>query len=936
MTDCGPGCSRGLPRVSVVVPTYNHADILPACLDAILQQDCSCDYEVIVVDDGSSDSTAAVVSDYASRDKRVHYLRQINRGPAAARNKGAQTARGEILVFTDDDCIADPTWLREMIRPFDDNHEIVAVKGAYRTRQQSVMALFAQAEFESRYRKLAKLKYIDFVDTYSAAFKRNVFLEMRGFDTSFPKANNEDVEFSYRMDAAGHKMVFNLAAIVYHRHPATLQAYLKTKFGRAYWRMVVYRAFPHKMQSDTYTPQTLKFQILLALILMGVAAASVFHDHQWLSLTLMMGGAVFGLSTVPFVLQVVNLPAVNRVLISWNRWVETHSFISWLYGVSAWVRNGPLGRACRCASGAILRSLLAVLKGCRAIVVSRWIRGGIVALRKVCSGVMFGMVSGIRLLVQLFSLPFRAVALVLRWLAGIGRGLWACGPIYGIRGVFGRMARTRLVMACLTPFVLFLRALVMGLGVFWGIQAQHLQRSRFSQVIALMVADAVALTASYSGACLFRHYLFGDLATDHCPLEVYVYLGPIYVALFLVSFILAGLYRRAEGLGRINELVQMVKANFSVAIIIIVGVYLIRYPYSRVVVASAFLSALLLVPLGRWVTRSLFFRLRQAANGRHGSRMLIVGLGEMAEFVFHKLQHTGFFLDVEVVGFVAPSGVDHKGTFCGCEIVGASDDIDQLVAELEITDVVVAMPQATQHMLMTIVDMSSRRSGVHTHIISNMFDLISAETDMAGTSSIPIAYLRNENMAILNVIFKRIFDIVFSCLVIMLTFPVWLMIMIAIKLESEGPSLFRQDRVGNGGRIFRVYKFRTMYVNMPHFEYAPAHAGDPRVTKVGRFLRRTSLDEIPQFLNVLAGDMSVVGPRPEMPFIVAKYSEWEKQRLKVKPGLTGLWQIMGRKDLPLHESLEYDFYYIKNQSLLLDLIIIIRTVAVVLSGKGAY
>jgi lipopolysaccharide/colanic/teichoic acid biosynthesis glycosyltransferase len=142
--------------------------------------------------------------------------------------------------------------------------------------------------------------------------------------------------------------------------------------------------------------------------------------------------------------------------------------------------------------------------------------------------------------------------------------------------------------------------------------------------------------------------------------------------------------------------------------------------------------------------------------------------------------------------------------------------------------------------------------------------------------------------------------------------------------------------VGLHGRHFTLLKFRTMKPDSGEYEVAPVSPDDSRITGLGRFLRKTSLDELPQLFNVLSGSMSLVGPRPEMPFIVEGYSDWQRRRLDVKPGLTGLWQIMGRKDLPLHENLEYDFYYIRNQSLMLDFAILIRTFTTVFLGRGAY
>jgi lipopolysaccharide/colanic/teichoic acid biosynthesis glycosyltransferase len=157
-----------------------------------------------------------------------------------------------------------------------------------------------------------------------------------------------------------------------------------------------------------------------------------------------------------------------------------------------------------------------------------------------------------------------------------------------------------------------------------------------------------------------------------------------------------------------------------------------------------------------------------------------------------------------------------------------------------------------------------------------------------------------------------------------------------IRATSPGPAIFAHERVGRNGRVFTMYKFRTMDCDAPPSAVAPPSASDRRVTEYGKWLRATSIDELPQLFNVLRGEMSLVGPRPEMPFIVDTYDEWQRRRLAVKPGITGLWQILGRKDLPMHENLQYDFYYIRNRSLALDVSILLRTIGAVLSRRGAF
>jgi lipopolysaccharide/colanic/teichoic acid biosynthesis glycosyltransferase len=171
--------------------------------------------------------------------------------------------------------------------------------------------------------------------------------------------------------------------------------------------------------------------------------------------------------------------------------------------------------------------------------------------------------------------------------------------------------------------------------------------------------------------------------------------------------------------------------------------------------------------------------------------------------------------------------------------------------------------------------------------------------------------------------------------VLLLASPLLLFLAWLIKRDSPGNAFFVHDRVGLGDKRFRMYKLRTMEVTTPVYEFHPKSIQDPRLTKVGRWLRRLSLDELPQFANVLIGDMSLVGPRPEMPFIVEKYSEQERIRLRVKPGITGLWQISADRSRMIHENMDYDLFYIYNRGPLLDLIILLETCYSVLRGVGA-
>jgi lipopolysaccharide/colanic/teichoic acid biosynthesis glycosyltransferase len=182
---------------------------------------------------------------------------------------------------------------------------------------------------------------------------------------------------------------------------------------------------------------------------------------------------------------------------------------------------------------------------------------------------------------------------------------------------------------------------------------------------------------------------------------------------------------------------------------------------------------------------------------------------------------------------------------------------------------------------------------------------------------------------------KRYCDVAGSLFLLILMFPLFILIAVLIKLDSSGPVFFRHHRVGKDGKHFVLWKFRSMRTEVPKYQHSPRSVEDVRLTRIGRLIRRTSIDEIPQLINVLRGEMSLVGPRPEMPFIVAQYHSVECERLAVRPGITGLWQISPARAFPIHENLQYDLHYIRNQNFFLDCAIILRTITAVIHGVGA-
>src|SRR3989344_3203089 len=242
-------------KASVIISAYNEEKTIGKTLESLEGQGFR-DFETIVVDDGSSDRTAEI-----ARKAGAKVITQENSGPAAARNNGAENAKSEIIVFIDADCVADEEWLGEMLKPFDDA-DVAGVQGAYKSRQKSLVARFTQLDIEDRYARLdRKSENLDWIGSYSAAYRKKIFLELEGFDKDFPTASGEDPELSFKVAKKGYKLIFNRDAIVYHTHETSLMKYLRTKFYRAYWRVLLYSKHTRKIVTDSYTPQELKLQI---------------------------------------------------------------------------------------------------------------------------------------------------------------------------------------------------------------------------------------------------------------------------------------------------------------------------------------------------------------------------------------------------------------------------------------------------------------------------------------------------------------------------------------------------------------------------------------------------------------------------------------------------------------------------------------------------
>ena len=351
--------------------------------------------------------------------------------------------------------------------------------------------------------------------------------------------------------------------------------------------------------------------------------------------------------------------------------------------------------------------------------------------------------------------------------------------------------------------------------------------------------------------------------------------------------------------------------------------------------------ALLWVFMAGWRLVAVVIAPKRRKNGKI-ARVVIVGAGVLGQEVASRLQDHAW-CGLEFVGYLDD---DPSKAAAGLPILGSVDQITDVVKAHDINEVVVTLPlRAWERLSQAVVALHTLP--IHVRIVPDYFSLALHRADFEEFAGVPMIDLRAPALSDYQRLVKRTFDLAVGGLLFLLTLPLYGIIGLVIKLDSRGPILFRQQRVGENGQLFDMLKFRSMYVGAEELEQRTADISkdgianyktpnDPRVTRVGALLRRSSLDELPQLVNVLKGEMSLVGPRPELPWLVAKYELWQRKRFAVPQGMTGWWQINGRSDHPMYYNTQDDLYYVQNYSLMLDLQILLRTIPKVLRGDGAY
>lgn len=449
--------------------------------------------------------------------------------------------------------------------------------------------------------------------------------------------------------------------------------------------------------------------------------------------------------------------------------------------------------------------------------------------------------------------------------------------------------------------------------------------------------------------------------------EFVPYAGVVFFIITIRVLMLAyqRVYRLQGAFSYIAEFIKIFKAVLIGSLLTIAFTFLFRggfafrdFSYSRGVFAIDFFIALLVFTIFHIGVRYLQTLIRHRDINLIPT--LIVGTNAEALQTITELQERrdyGYRI-VGVIGTDGETGRWEDGEILEVPIIGGLDDLPDVIRELAIQEVIITDSEIPSEKLFESMMQLGRERKVEFRLAPSLFNFLPQKTSVEQIGILPMVRLFREPLSDAERFIKRISDIFISGIAIILLSPVWLIVSILIKLDSKGGIFFKQERVGMDGRKFLCYKFRSMRADADekiHRESyrkniegkQEANAGDtekpvfgkvkddPRVTKTGKFLRRSSLDETPQILNVLKGDMSVVGPRPPIPYEVEEYELWHRKRLDMKPGITGLWQVSGRNRLTFEEMVKIDLFYIENWSLWLDLKIILLTLPAILRGDGA-
>lgn len=483
-----------------------------------------------------------------------------------------------------------------------------------------------------------------------------------------------------------------------------------------------------------------------------------------------------------------------------------------------------------------------------------------------------------------------------------------------------------------------------------SVRAHHLALA--VQIVSL-AGDVASAVGAFWIAYMMRYHLEvgGEIAAaDWQPFSTFLRPVGVCMALVLAIFTMRGMYRLRRNAG-VLDIVPMIFSGLTTVMAgVVLLAFFLRFSPSRLLFFYAWVAGIALMIGHRVLSYGLQRWLWQRGVGV--DRVLVIGEGESGRRIMQALTGTPG-LGYQLVGYAGPPGpadrinVATEQGIVSFPRLGSPEEIPGLVETFDVDEVIV-LPSGTGSLSVLDAVQQCRQSVVQFRIVPDVLQFSLDRVDLAEIGGVPTIGVKDASIKGWNAIMKRSIDIVVSVLVLMAAALPMALIALIVKRDSPGPILFRQTRIGQNGEPFTMLKFRCMVENADELwaELVKTTVGadgklfklmdDPRMTPSGRRLRRFSLDELPQFIQVLKGDMSLIGPRPPLPLEVACYEQWHTQRLLVKPGMTGLWQVNGRSSLTFDEMVRLDLYYAENWSPWLDAKIMLRTIPAVIMGRGAF
>ena len=462
-------------------------------------------------------------------------------------------------------------------------------------------------------------------------------------------------------------------------------------------------------------------------------------------------------------------------------------------------------------------------------------------------------------------------------------------------------------------------------------------------IFGMMMVDALIIFDAFSIAYLlrFKFHLFAYTFLQPASVDEYLKAMVVVAYFWILLFYLFGLYdytRHRAGIDTVHSVFKAV--SFGTLIILSLTYFYREFSFSRLVCVYAWAISIILFVIFRLSIN--FFQSELYQRGKNIRTVAVVGSRTLARYLIEKVKMQPE-LGYRIVGVL--DTVTPEESIPECEYLGNVQDLKQIISNHKIQGIFIAHPTLGHYNLLEVIHVCESK-GITIRMIPPTYDLLINYRDLEEIDGVPLVKVNEQEYRQFDDLVKRGMDLTLSTVILLLSLPLWAIIAIWIKLEDGGSIFFGQIRTGKNGQPFQMWKFRTMIpdaemllkglvdvttLDEPVFKLED----DPRITRTGYFLRKTSLDELPQLINVILGHMSLVGPRPEDEKLVRLYNVWERRRLKALPGISGLQQVKCRGSDSLSERVKWDILYVRKRSLILDMWIILRTVWVVISGKGA-